>query len=289
MTEPTGSGTWHHGLVARWWAEFEEPEPDALAWYRGAVERFGQPVLDLGCGTGRLLLPLAAAGIDIDGTDVSADMIGLAAERARRAGLSPRLAVQPLHELEMPRTYRLAFMCGVLGIGGRRDRDAEALRRVLRLLEPGGALVVDHRLPYDGLDEERWARWLPGRRASVPRPWPDAGDRRTAADGDEIELLTRLADLDPLVQRQVFAMRARLWRDGRVVREEERTLVEALYFAQEVRGMLEAAGFADIVVEAAYAGRPAAPDDGAVLFIARRPESGRATGHEGPSGPTPLR
>ena len=31
--------TWHHGLMARWWAEFVEPEPDELAYYRAAIER----------------------------------------------------------------------------------------------------------------------------------------------------------------------------------------------------------------------------------------------------------
>jgi hypothetical protein len=44
-------------LVARWWAEFNAPDPDELAFYRGVIERDGQPALDLGCGAGRLLLP----------------------------------------------------------------------------------------------------------------------------------------------------------------------------------------------------------------------------------------
>ncbi len=49
--------TWHYGLIARWWAEFNAPDPTELAFYRGVIERDGQPALDLGCGAGRLLLP----------------------------------------------------------------------------------------------------------------------------------------------------------------------------------------------------------------------------------------
>jgi SAM-dependent methyltransferase len=67
--------TWHYGLVARWWAEFNEAGEDELAFYRGVIERSGQPVLDAGCGTGRLLIPLLQAGFDIDGSDVSPDLL----------------------------------------------------------------------------------------------------------------------------------------------------------------------------------------------------------------------
>jgi hypothetical protein len=39
--------TWHYGLVARWWAEFNQANPDELAFYRAFVARDGQPALDL--------------------------------------------------------------------------------------------------------------------------------------------------------------------------------------------------------------------------------------------------
>ncbi len=67
--------TWHFGLMARWWAEFNRAEPAELAYYQAAIERSGQPALDLGCGAGRLLLPLLAAGLDVDGVDLSPDML----------------------------------------------------------------------------------------------------------------------------------------------------------------------------------------------------------------------
>ena len=49
--------TWHHGLIAKWWAEFnDEFRPHEIPYFRRYVER-GQPALDVACGTGRLLLP----------------------------------------------------------------------------------------------------------------------------------------------------------------------------------------------------------------------------------------
>lgn len=261
------SGTWHYGLIARWWAEFNKAEPTELDYYRSAIQTFGEPVVDLGCGTGRFLVPLSAEGFDIDGVDVSADMIAAARAQLPKSWTG-QLLVQGLHELQLDRTYRTAYMCGVFGIGGSRDRDREALRRVHQYLEAGGALLIIHQLPYDG--EEGLSDWLPGHRAGYPQPWPDEGNRRRTADGDEIDLISRVAELDPLEQQIVLAMRARLWRDGSVVKEESYVLRSCLYFAQEVVSMLDHAGFRDVVIEGSYSGMPATGDDGNVIFVARR-------------------
>ena len=268
---PTGdTGTWHYGLIARWWAEFNLPEAQEVAYYSSAVRRFGEPALDLGCGTGRILLPLLDMGLDVDGTDGSADMIAHATARATAAGHAPLLVAQALHELDLPRRYRTIYVCGVFGIGGDRANDREALRRAHEHLEPGGALVLWHELPWEGHDEHGWARWLPGHRDDIPRAWRDQGDRRRTSDGDEIELISRLVEFDPFRQRHVLEMRARRWQDGELVLEEASSLAENLYFAQEMLLLLEEVGFGDIRVEAAYQDRPATPDDGTVIFIASR-------------------
>src|SRR6185312_8127767 len=95
-------------------------------------------------------------------------------------------------------------------------------------------------------------------------------ERRATSDGDEIELLDRLANFDPLLQRLTFGMKARLWHDGSVVAEEEHQLDMNLYFAQELLLMLDDAGFRDTVIEGDHTGIPATPDDGNVVFVARR-------------------
>jgi SAM-dependent methyltransferase len=265
------SGTWHYGLIARWWAEFNVAEPEELAYFRAAIQKYGQPALDLGCGTGRILMPLLIEGLDIEGSDVSEDMIDLARAKVAEAGLASRLAVQPMHELDLGKTYQTIFMCGSFGIGGRRDHDREALRRVYRHLEPGGALVIaNHEFPYANRDEKGWARWLPGHRELILRDWPAEGDRRTTSDGDEIELFGRLAQLDPLAQCHTLEMRAWLWHDGRVVKEESYTLKESLYFAQEVLLMLDEAGFREVAIESYFSGQPATADDAVVAFIAMK-------------------
>jgi ubiquinone/menaquinone biosynthesis C-methylase UbiE len=60
MTQPQ---IWHHGLVARDWAEFAIDGGQEAVFFRELIETSGQPALDLGCGTGRLLLPYLQSGV----------------------------------------------------------------------------------------------------------------------------------------------------------------------------------------------------------------------------------
>ncbi len=107
---------WFYGLMAERVAEFT-PAPHQLLFLRGEIERFGQPVLDVGCGVGRLLLPLLEAGIDIDGCDISDDMLHQCQKKAATLGVEPRLYQQAMHTLDLPRKYRTIFICELFQSG----------------------------------------------------------------------------------------------------------------------------------------------------------------------------
>lgn len=252
--------TWHYGLVARWWAEFNEADPDELAFYQRVIEQAEQPALDLACGAGRLLLPLLAAGFDVDGCDGSSDMLAHARDLAQQQGLAPRLFQQLMHQLDLPRMYGVIFICDSFGIGATREDDAETLKRCYRHLLPGGSLVFSHDLP--NFPPDLWH--------GLPEPWPPIEERKTAKNGDELGETTRLVELDPLQQRLTMEIRAELWRGGRMIAEEGGTIRINLYPVRELLHMLEAAGFAHTDVRAGYSEEPATDDDGFVVFIARK-------------------
>ena len=259
--------TWHYGLVAKWWAEFNVDGPE-IGYFRQMIEQFGQPALDVGCGTGRLLLPLLKAGIDVDGCDVSEDMLDYCRERADRESLLPNLYCQAMHELDLPRKYRSVILCGAFGLGGNRENDGEALRRFYALLEPGGVLILDNYLPYKAGEE--WQYWTKAGRAKLPQPWPEAGEPRQASDGAALRLRARCADIDPLDQVATLEMWAEEFRDGKVVAEERSMLKAYLYFRNETILLLERAGFRSVEVQAGYENRQATIDDEILVFIARK-------------------
>ncbi len=260
--------TWHYGLMAKWWAEFNEDGPE-IAYFQRFVES-GEPALDVACGTGRLLIPYLKAGLDVDGCDVSPDMIALCREKAERAGLSPNLFVQPMHKLDPPRTYRTIFVCGGFGLGSDREQDSEALRRFYDCLEPDGTLVLDNENPY--VTEYPWRYWVKSERTGLPREWPplDDAERRRGSDGAEYALQSRVVDIDPLEQRATYETRAGMWLDGEPAREELHTLHLTYYFTNELRLMLERAGFVDIVLHGDHLEEAPTRDSDFVVFIAKK-------------------
>jgi SAM-dependent methyltransferase len=262
--------TWHHGIVARWWAEFNVTGPE-ISYFQTFIEDDGQPALDLACGTGRLLIPYLRAGFDVDGCDVSQDMLALCRERAKAEGLSPNLFAQAMHELELPRSYRTIVVCGGFGLGASRDQSLESLRRIYEHLEPGGLLLLDNEVPY--ADAGLWERWPKDERRELPKPWRELreDDRRQGSDGTEYALRSRIVDLDPLDQSVTVEMRADMWRDGEHVAEEEHVLRMSLYFTHELVLLLERVGFTDVTLRGDYTDEEPNADTNFVVFIARKP------------------
>jgi SAM-dependent methyltransferase len=256
--------TWHHGVIARYWAEFNTEGPE-IEYFRRFVEA-GQPALDLACGTGRLLVPWLETGLDVDGVDVSEDMLALCRERAERAGLSPTLHAQSMHELDLPRRYRTIVVCGGLGVGSDRARDRQALERMHAHLEPGGTLVFDNEVPY--ANRRLWGFWAVPE--GLPGEWPAPGERRRGSDGAEFELRSRVVAVDPLAQSATLEMRAEIWRDDERVAEETHTIDLMFYFRDELVLMLEAAGFRDIEVRGGYDDAEPTPEHRFLVFTARK-------------------
>lgn len=135
----------YRGLaVSTWdvWRNDTDDWPDR-AFYRGVVERFGEPVLDLACATGRLLLDGLADGIDIEGLDASADMLEVVRDKAAARGLPvPTLHHQGIEAVSLARRYRtiLASSSALQLLTGPEEAEA-ALARLVDHLEPGGAVV----------------------------------------------------------------------------------------------------------------------------------------------------
>ena len=259
--------TWHYGLVAQWWAEFNTAGPE-IAYFQKCIERYGQPALDVACGTGRLLLPYLRAGLDVDGCDISPDMIALCREKAEQEGLSARLYAQAAHELDLPRNYKTIFMCGAFGLGGNRQQDIEALRRCYHYLDREGVFLLDDHVSYH--NAKIWQYWLPEQQRQLPEPWPEHGQRKRAADGSEYELRMRVAALDPLEQLMTLQIRVALWRDGHVAAEEENTLQVRSYFKNELLMLLMQAGFRNVEVFGNYTQEMATAAHGVLVFRARK-------------------
>lgn len=235
--------------------------PDALAFYLAEARRAGGPVLEPLCGSGRFLLPLAEAGIDIDGTDASVEMLEACRNRAAARGLGPGLHLQTLQALALPRRYAMAFVpAGSIGLVDDPGAVHEGLRRIAAALQPG-AVAWFEVIEFDRAPE---AESSPDRRVV------------TLPDGGRIEYESR-SRYDAAGACLHYDGRYRLWRDGRPVAEEAEQLSLRCWPAGAFAQALGAAGFAAITERRATSGW--LHDSGCTLI--------RAEPRRGPLGSAP--
>ena len=256
---------WHYGLMAERWAEFNV-EARELPYFLKQIARFGQPVLDVPCGTGRVLLPLLRAGIDVDGCDLSEDMLHHCRKKATAEGFSPNLYAQPMHAFDLPRRYRTIYICDSFGLSGSRANDLETLRRCHAHLMDNGALLVNIEGEYTSAAD--WNQWLSKHCRALPEPWPEEGERRVAADGSEQVSRFRTVQVDPLEQSFTRQVRLEKWTAGQLVASEEYTLRGNMYLKPELLLMLKVAGFREVAVYGDYTAEPATADHEELIFIA---------------------
>jgi len=147
----------YKGLMAESWDVIRgdtSKSPDR-GFFLDLIQKSGQPVLDVGCGTGRLLLDYLAQGIDIDGVDNSPDMLALCRHKAETLGLSPTLYEQYVETLSLPRHYPTILIPSTsLQLIIDPVLAVQTLQRLVAHLLPGGVVaapIVTYWKPGDPL------------------------------------------------------------------------------------------------------------------------------------------
>jgi len=105
--------------------------------------RKGQKVLDVPCGQGRLTIPLARMGLDMTGVDLTASFIRRARRRTRKEKLDVRYLVGDMRAIDFEDEFDAALNF-FTSIGYASDTDdLEFCRRVFRALRAGGRFLVE--------------------------------------------------------------------------------------------------------------------------------------------------
>jgi SAM-dependent methyltransferase len=125
---------------------------DGIDWgidfYLGLARAAGGPVLDVCCGTGRVMLPCLKAGLDVDGVDLSPHMLARLREKAEPLGFRPRLYEMSMSAFRIDRRYALVmipFNSFVHNLTA--DDQLATLARCREHLLPGGLLAFDTYFP----------------------------------------------------------------------------------------------------------------------------------------------
>lgn len=185
------------------------------------AERSSPRVLDLGCGTGRLAIAMAAAGHEVTGVDPAGASLAAA---KRKAGADRVRWVQGSADGLPVKAFDAALMTSHVAQFLVDDGEwRAALRAVRRSLDRGGRLIFDSRDP----DDERWVKWNPEE------------SRRTVVlpGGEAVDVWVEVTDE---TDRVVSFTAHYLFAGG-----EERTSESVMRFRseREIRSSLEDAGF----------------------------------------------
>jgi SAM-dependent methyltransferase len=144
---PRGAAAWHD-------VECSSYDADLALWRSLAHER-GGPVLDLGAGTGRVALDLAARGHEVTAVDMDADLVAACAERAADRGLPVTAVAADARSLDLDRRHPLAILpMQVAQLMGSDEGRAAMLARLLVALEPGGLVAIALADPFEGIPPE---------------------------------------------------------------------------------------------------------------------------------------
>jgi SAM-dependent methyltransferase len=237
----------YRGMMAQAW---DLLRGDTSTWtdgpfWRAVIERQGGPALDVGCGTGRLLLPFIASGLDIDGVDNSPEMLALCRDKAAADGIdvSGRLFEQEMENLALQRRYATIFVPSLsFQLLTDPAAAARAMVRFHESLAPGGVLALS-------LQSKLW----PGRRVPPQMEWFDWYKlaEQPRPDGTIMRRWIRTR-YDHAQRLEHEENRYELLRDGAIVQAETYQRYPAVrwYSQEQALALFERAGFTKVTLTA---------------------------------------
>lgn len=192
-------------------------------------------ILEPATGTGRLLVPLLERGFQVDGFDVSDEMLEVCRANCKERGLTPKLFNAKMESFLVDEKYEaIVIPTGTFLLLHERDKSLQALQNFYRHLETGGRLIVDLHVPA-AIELEK----------TTTRTWQ-------AANGDTLTVESKKVEVDWIRQYFVSQGRYERWREGRLVQTELERYPMRWYGVEEFKAILEKAGFSNISISTGY-------------------------------------
>ena len=195
--------------IARLYDPWSASVTEDVEFYVEEARASGGPVVELACGTGRIAVPVAKAGIGVIGVDGSAAMLEVAREYAAAEGVEQLLDLRHGDFREPPVSERVPLVLipfrSLLHMTTEADR-LRALTAARELLLPGGRLIFDVFAPSRQDVEDTHGRWLEREPGIFERADWDEGERTLTLSvrrGDEASTM-HLAWLSPPEWRQLL-------------------------------------------------------------------------------------
>jgi len=230
-------------------------------FYLGLAREFGSGgTIDIACGTGAVLLYLAEAGIDIDGTDLSEAMCDVARSKAESSGLNLNIFPANMTDFQSERRYSLAIIArsGFMHLLTPEDQRA-ALLNIRRHLTDSGILTLNTFAPHPPIQAQQ-----------MRTGENDYSYRLEYINADGLrEKIYNAISYDPRTQIMAGNWKFETYdADGHVVSERIRPLRMRQTYKQEMMYLAELCGFEVLQIYGDY--HRSTEDTGRYVWILRK-------------------
>ncbi|MGB7875131.1 MAG: class I SAM-dependent methyltransferase [Anaerolineales bacterium] len=224
------------GLVAEWYDEWLKERTGDINYYSDFFHDFDGRILELACGTGRLLIPIAQSGIQIDGLDSSKDMLVILKEKAARLGLKDiGLYNQSMEEFTISTKYDAIFAGGgAIQLLVSPESAMNSLKCIRKHLSAKGFFLADIFIPWENIYQRKCDDY------HVTRD-------RTHPDGRRSIVLERF-EIDISEQLKRGTYRYEFYEQKRLVECITDDLSIRWYWKDEFLNLLREAGFSNIEI-----------------------------------------
>ncbi len=224
------------GLEAIFYDEVDELSRfEDFSFYRLLLESCPGPVLDIGCGTGRILIGLKEQGIDVAGLDASSDMLRQCREKLSAKGLNAELIQGDMRSFDLTGSFASILIPGFTIQLLTEDEDLEScLQCCFRHLNPGGQLIISTYYPWEFLDSGQEGEGLAFRSESES---VETQERVRAFQGWTIDRKAQILQLQNRFQL--------LGQNGQIIDQQDREMALRWRSKDLMEKMFRKAGFDD--------------------------------------------
>lgn len=206
-----------------------------VEYYLSRLKDIKGPILEPATGTGRILIPLLEAGLDVSGFDLSNEMLDICKNNCNKRNLNPELFIDKMEIFKTDKKYNAIIVpTGTFLLIYEREKSIKALKNFYNHLNIGGKLILDIEV-QNNINELEISN----------RSWTNEKD-------EIINLSTQVMQIDYINQFTIYHNTYEKIKENKVIQNELEKFVLRWYGIEEFKLILESLGYKNIVISSDY-------------------------------------
>ncbi|KAB3529820.1 class I SAM-dependent methyltransferase [Alkaliphilus serpentinus] len=233
--------------------DLDKPKPpeDEFDFYLGYFKNKDIKILEAMCGSGRFLIPFLEMGYDIEGFDLSEDMLAACRRKASKRNLNCRVMNSKAKDFKSDIKYDLIITPGGSFVTIKeREKLLESLKSMYNCLKPNGKFVIE--ILTDNI------------KGSNNNTWKQS--KALEREDGKVIVESNQSQYDQSNKLIKYPLKYELIDGGEIIETESMDLYIMLYGIHEFKEILEEVGFKMLKTLRAYTQEAATPEDKTVIY-----------------------